>query len=116
MSELNLSRMIALRGGFSFEASGKYLQEWRAQERLILVFVSSTFTDTHEERNTLIESIIPDVRQRFRHVIIKLVDMRWGVRDENTLDHKTWLVCSRELPRCRELSTGIFFMSLQSNK
>ena len=116
MSEINKVRMTVLSGGFRVAVSGKHSNEWRAKERLILVFVSSTFTDTYEERNLLSQSIIPEVQRRFPQVVIKIVDMRWGVRDENTLDHKTWLVCLQELQRCIELSTGIFFMSLQSNK
>ena len=116
MNDINLIRLTVLAGGFSSETIGKLPKEWRAQERLILVFISSTFTDTHEERNLLIQSIVPEVRKRFPRATIKVVDMRWGVRDENTLDHKTWLVCLQELQRCSNLSTGIFFMSLQSNK
>ena len=42
--------------------------------------------------------------------------MRWGVRDENTLDHRTWIECQRELERCRIESNDLFFLSLQSEK
>ena len=112
MSDINNVRLQVLGGGFTSQA----LKDWTVKERLIIVFISSTFTDTHEERNLLIESILPELRKRFPRVSIKIVDMRWGVRDENTLDHKTWLLCLRELQRCSDLSTGIFFMSLQSNK
>ena len=41
---------------------------------------------------------------------------RFGVKDENTLDHMTWLACSRELERARNESMGIFFLSLQGHK
>ena len=47
---------------------------------------------------------------------IIFVDMRWGVRDENTLEHRTWIECARELDRCMEESSGVFFLSLQSYK
>lgn len=40
----------------------------------------------------------------------------WGVRDENTWDHLTWMSCLRELERCEEESLGVFFLSLQSHK
>ena len=42
--------------------------------------------------------------------------MRWGVRDENTLDHQTWIACKQELLRCRKESVGLFFLSLQGDK
>ena len=42
--------------------------------------------------------------------------MRWGVRDENTLDHQTWVACKRELQRCYKESAGLFFLSLQGDK
>jgi hypothetical protein len=65
--------------------------------------------------------------------------MRWGVRDENTSDHMTWIACSRyglkrsthlaiaaitrfyviycrALEWCKEESSGVFFFSLQADK
>ena len=85
MGDVNDVRLRVLGGGFTFKTP----MDWGVKERLIIVFISSTFTDTHEERNLLIESILPELRKRFPRVGIKIVDMRWGVRDENTLDHKT---------------------------
>jgi hypothetical protein len=41
---------------------------------------------------------------------------RWGVTDENTKDHMTWLVCERGLRQCYDESMGCFFFSLQSEK
>ena len=73
--------MHVLKGGFNFETCGT----WGDQDRRILVFISSTFTDTTEERDWLIESIVPEVRRRFPGVDFKMVDMRFGVKDDNTL-------------------------------
>eukprot|EP01038_Epipyxis_sp_PR26KG_P015326 gene15326-20654_t len=42
--------------------------------------------------------------------------MRYGVKDENTLAHQTWIACSNEIERCRLESSGIVFVSLQGNK
>jgi hypothetical protein len=85
-----------------------------------MVFFSSTFTDTHQERNILQDEILKRLKEyvvsRDSNVVVSFVDMRWGVKDENTLDHQTWLACSEEIERCREESDGIFFMSLQSHK
>jgi len=42
--------------------------------------------------------------------------MRYGIRDENTLDHKTWILCKNELDKCIQSSGGLYFLSLQSSK
>ena len=55
-------------------------------------------------------------RARSQNIEITFVDMRWGIRDENTLDHRTWIECKREIVRCYDDSWGIFFVSLQSEK
>ena len=82
------------------------------------IFVSSTFTDTHAERNVLLEKVVPTMRELAgRHGMeFTAIDMRYGVRDENTDDHKTWIACRQELDKCFEKSCGIFFLSLQGGK
>eukprot|EP01032_Pedospumella_encystans_P011495 gene11495-13362_t len=45
-----------------------------------------------------------------------MVDMRWGVRDENTSDHMTWIACSRALEWCKRESSDVYFFSLQADK
>ena len=82
------------------------------------VFVSSTFTDTHIERNIILDEVVPilkDIAAPY-NIGIVFIDMRYGVRDENTADHMTWIACKKELDQCRELSNGIFFLSLQGDK
>jgi len=107
-----------LRGGFSSEFFLSKDGIWRTPLWCLRVFVSSTFTDTHVERNILMNEILPELRTRARGLDIEVtfVDMRWGVRDENTLDHMTWVACSKMLESCRETSCGLFFLSLQSEK
>jgi hypothetical protein len=63
----------------------------------LMVFISSTFTDTQDERDILLNKILPKLSmdaERFQIQVI-FVDMRWGIKDENTLDHKTWIECER---------------------
>jgi hypothetical protein len=113
-SALNAIRLKVLMGHFNdYEAS-----TWRPPQWKLLIFVSSTFTDTSYERNILMSTILPQLRTAGLRVGVEVtfVDMRWGVRDENTLDHRTWIECSRELERCRRESSGLFFLSLQSEK
>jgi len=106
-------RLHALRGDF-YTADDRFAPP----SSQLLVFVSSTFTDTHEERNILLEKVLLTLRDEARpHGIeVILLDLRSGIPDENTLDHLTWLGCQRELLRCFSQSAGLFFLSLQGNK
>lgn len=72
----------------------KYISSYKLK-----VFVSSTFTDTHLERNILLDEIVPYLKQLATpyNIQIVFVDMRYGVRDENTKDHMTWLARKSEL-------------------
>jgi WD40 repeat protein len=114
-------RREVLRGGFypkdEFDVDTDY-KLWRAPRWRLMIFVSSTFTDTQEERNVLLEKIQPKLRESAREhgIEVTLVDMRWGIRDEITLDHGTWTECRKGIERCEEDSTGLFFLSLQSDK
>ena len=40
----------------------------------------------------------------------KVVDMRWGVRDEATDDHMTTELCMKEIDNCQRLSMGPNFV------
>ena len=92
--------------------------EWKAPSFELIVFLSSTFTDTHRERNYFMSKLLPHLVGKYRQygIQVTFVDMRWGVRDENTLDHLTWIACYDELKRCKDNSMGVFFISLQSHK
>ena len=56
------------------------------------------------------------MKDRGFDIELQFVDMRYGVRDENTLEHETWLACAVELERCKRESEGTFFISLQAQK
>ena len=94
------------------------IDTWMFREWQLLMFVSSTFTDTRAERNILLDKILPYLRgvAHPHDIEVTFVDMRWGVRDEHTIDHRTWNECQREIARCRDESSGLFFLSLQSEK
>ena len=91
---------------------------WTSPTFKLFVFVSSTFTDTQKERNFLMDELQFKLRaEAQKHGIqVILVDMRWGIKDENTLDHKTWIECAKGIHWCKQQSTGIAFMSLQGDK
>ena len=76
MDELSLLRKKVLFGNFI----GSDILKWKAPRAKLVVFVSSTFTDTQAERNILLEDILPDLRKESRlfGAEISLVDMRFG--------------------------------------
>ncbi|KAJ8320337.1 hypothetical protein KUTeg_001924 [Tegillarca granosa] len=58
--------------------------------RLVRIFISSTFTDTKEERNLLLEKEYPRLKSYCKEkygLEFQVVDMRWGVPEEASDDH-----------------------------
>jgi hypothetical protein len=110
------ARRLVLRGKFA--ASQEDYKKWKLPSWKLLVFISSTFTDTLEERNCLTNDVKPIVTQlgSEHDIDVVFIDMRWGIRDQNTLDHKTWEECHREIMRSQNESAGLSFISLQSHK
>ncbi|XP_052812431.1 NACHT domain- and WD repeat-containing protein 1-like [Mya arenaria] len=88
-----------------------------AQPRVV-VFVSSTFTDTKAERNQLMKDVYPFLRTLCRRLGVEFgtVDMRWGVTDEATSDHSTVNMCVSEIHRCVKDSIGPAFLCLLGHK
>lgn len=112
----NLLRNNVLQGFFYSNAID--LCEWETKAFKLAVFVSSTFTDTQLERCFLMDILYFELREKgFSHDIqVIFVDMRWGVQDQSTLDHKTWIECARGIDWCIAESAGIAFFSLQGDK
>ncbi|XP_045168880.2 NACHT and WD repeat domain-containing protein 2-like isoform X2 [Mercenaria mercenaria] len=84
----------------------------------VLVFVSSTFTDTKAERNNLMKDVYPYVREICRRLGLEFgtIDMRWGVTDEATKHHATVKMCVDEIQRCIKESCGPAFLCILSHK
>jgi WD40 repeat protein/tetratricopeptide (TPR) repeat protein len=84
----------------------------------LMVFVSSTFLDSNLERDILHKKILPELQKKAQLHEIQIVfyDMRFGVKDENTLDHMTWETCKEAIRQCHEGSDGLFFLSLQADR
>jgi WD40 repeat protein len=94
------------------------LKKLSPPKRQLLIFVSSTFLDTNRERNILHAKILPDLQKKaiLQDIQVILYDMRFGVKDENTLDHMTWISCRDAIDQCYEGSDGLFFLSLQADR
>lgn len=55
----------------------------------LIIFLSSTSTDTHYERYLFIDKIVPEINEKYRQhgISIILSDMRVGVKNDNSLEH-----------------------------
>jgi hypothetical protein len=75
--------------------------------RTFRVFVSSTFEDLKAERDALQRDVFPKLRKLCEEngARFQAIDLRWGVRDEASLDQQTMEICLREIERCQQ--TGI---------
>jgi GTPase SAR1 family protein len=87
-------------------------------KKKLMVFVSSTFLDTSLERDILHRKILPDLQKKAQPHEVEIIfyDMRFGVKDENTKDHMTWVACKEAIQQCHEGSDGLFFLSLQADR
>jgi hypothetical protein len=110
---VNQIRRLILFGAFNMVDAST-----RAPTSNLMLFLSSTFTDTQAERNYIMDVLLFELRELAEKHQIQVVfgDMRTGVRDESSLDHDTWNVCRDVLNYCRKNSSGLFFFSLQGDK
>ena len=89
------------------------IQRWKdlqtLNERVIRVFVSSTFRDMHAEREELVKRVFPQLRKlcEQRGVVWGEVDLRWGVTDEQKAEGKVLPICLAEIQRCRPYFIGL---------
>ncbi len=89
------------------------------KRKLVRIFTSSTFTDTLVERNMLMEKVYPRLKtycKEYHNLEFQVVDMRWGIRDESTDEHKTVDLCMTEIERCQQLSLGPNFVTFLCQK
>jgi len=84
-------------------------QEPAAQDRVMRVFVSSTFRDMQEEREELVKQVFPRLRSlcESRGVTWGEVDLRWGVTDEQKADGMVLPICLAEIERSRPYFIGM---------
>ena len=72
-------------------------------DRVIRVFVSSTFRDMHAERDHLVTVVFPELRERCERLGLEFfdVDLRWGVpaKDANGETANSWEYCRQWIDR-----------------
>ena len=78
-------------------------------DRVVRVFVSSTFRDMQEERDYLVKFVFPGLRKlcESRGVTWGEVDLRWGINDEQKAEGRILPICLEEIQRCRPFFIGI---------
>jgi len=78
-------------------------------ERVVRVFVSSTFRDMGAERDELVKRVFPQIRKLCdeRGVAWGEVDLRWGITDEQVAEGKVLPICLAEIDRSRPYFIGL---------
>lgn len=79
------------------------------QDRVVRVFISSTFKDMHAEREELIKHVFPELRKRCRERQVEFVDvdLRWGVTEEQAERGEVLPICLAEIERCHPYFIGL---------
>ena len=91
----------------------------RRQPRALRLLLSSTFTDTNEERNYLLADVLPYLQEYARRLgglEAQIVEMRWGIRKEASDNHETNEICMNELERCLQESFGVAYVFIAAQK
>eukprot|EP01087_Luapelamoeba_hula_P019113 TRINITY_DN6286_c0_g1_i1.p1 TRINITY_DN6286_c0_g1~~TRINITY_DN6286_c0_g1_i1.p1 ORF type:complete len:2354 (+),score=344.36 TRINITY_DN6286_c0_g1_i1:69-7130(+) len=70
--------------------------------KTVRLFISSTFADMHAERDVLVKSVIPKLRQKCAERKLHLVDidLRWGITEEESKSGKVLELCLNEINNC----------------
>ena len=75
----------------------------------IRVFLSSTFSDMQETRNYLTRKIFPKIEQECarRGVTFSVLDLRWGITENESKNGKVIEICIDEINRTRPFFIGL---------
>src|SRR5262245_30752938 len=82
-----------------------------SSQRVISIFISSTFLDTHAERDHLVTVVFPELRERLEPLGFFLhdIDLRWGVPElsGNTEKSNSWAYCRQCIDQKSDIFIGI---------
>ncbi len=78
-------------------------------DRVIRVFISSTFRDMMRERDLLVKRVFPELRRICvqRLVTFTEVDLRWGINEEQAAEGQVLPLCLAEIERSRPYFIGL---------
>lgn len=88
------------------------------RNKVIRIFISSTFEDMRKERDVLQQKVYPHLLKLCapRGWQIDFVDLRWGISKEAGVQQKTMRICIEELERCKKVSPRPNFLILQGQR
>jgi telomerase protein component 1 len=77
--------------------------------KTIRIFISSTFSDMHAERDHLVRFVFPELKDKCRRLHVHLidVDLRWGVTEKDAQEGKALDICLDEIDSCRPYFIGL---------
>lgn len=80
-----------------------------SQDRVIRVFISSTFRDMMRERDVLVKEVFPELRRKCakRFVTFTEVDLRWGITEAEANEGQVLPLCLAEIERSRPHFIGL---------
>ena len=80
-----------------------------ARWQTVRVFISSTFSDMHSERDHLVKRVFPELRERLLRYRIHLVDidLRWGITEAEAKSDRVLDLCLQQIDECRPFFVGI---------
>lgn len=85
------------------------------QSKTIRVFLSSTFQDMRAERDALHSDRVQGALRRLcaqSGFQFQLIDLRWGISDEASMDQQAEQLCLREIRRCEYVTPRPNFVAL----
>jgi tetratricopeptide (TPR) repeat protein len=97
---VDANRALAPMMSVSSTTSGAHVSSSSSRKH-IRVFVSSTFKDMSEERDTLMKNVFPQLQRecKKRGIVLTAVDLRWGITSEQTNAGNTVNICLSEIDR-----------------
>ena len=78
-------------------------------ERVVRVFISSTFKDMNEERDYLLHSVFPEIRRKLalRYIEFYEIDLRWGITENEAESGKIITLCIEEIEKSQPYFIGL---------
>ena len=90
------------------EQQSRFDSQRSIENRQIRIFLSSTFSDMQEERDALVKIFNSlKVEANKRNVNLSVVDLRWGVTDEEARTGKVISVCLNEIEHSHPFFIGM---------
>lgn len=111
----NIWGLLALLGFFYMnvfevrERKSRVENKLDINNRIIKVFISSTFNDMQKERDYLMAYIFPKLKEKAMECNVELIpiDLRWGVTEEESRSGKVMELCLQEIDNSIPFFIGI---------